>query len=250
MTGIVAGKLAFVSGAASGIGRATCQILAREGAIVIGADKNKKGAQETIENISKLHENNHFSLEISVSDKKSVQNVLQQIIQQYKKPPSIVINCAGITRDNFLLKLSEEDFNEVIDVNLKGTFLVVQTFAKALVDNGINSGSFVNMASIIGKIGNMGQTNYAASKAGVELFTKSAAKEFGKFGIRCNSVLPGFILTPMTETIPEKVKMKLLSTIASNRYGKPEEVAEVIAFLASDKSSYVNGASIEVTGGM
>lgn len=100
--------------------------------------------------------------------------------------------------------------------------MVVQTFAKALVDSGINSGSFVNMASIIGKIGNMGQTNYAASKAGVELFTKSAAKEFGKFGIRCNSVLPGFILTPMTETIPDKVKMKLLSTIACNRYGKPE----------------------------
>lgn len=101
---------------------------------------------------------------------------------------------------------------------------MVQTFAKALVDNGINSGSFVNIASIIGKIGNIGQTNYAASKAGVELLTKSAAKEFGKFGFRCNSVLPGLIETPMTETIPDKVKQKLLATIPFNRYGKPEGI--------------------------
>ncbi|GJQ86283.1 hypothetical protein Trydic_g8979 [Trypoxylus dichotomus] len=250
MSGIVLGKLAFVSGAASGIGRATCQVLAREGAIVIGADKNKKGAQETIEGISKLYKNDHSSLEISVNNSKSLQSALQQIIQQYKQPPSIVINCAGITRDNFLLKLSEADFDEVIDVNLKGTFLVVQIFAKALVENGINSGSFINMASIIGKIGNIGQTNYAASKAGVELLTKSAAKEFGKFGIRCNSILPGFIQTPMTETIPDKVKTKLLSMIPLNRYGQPQEIAEVATFLASDRSSYINGASIEITGGI
>ncbi|KRT80258.1 dehydrogenase [Oryctes borbonicus] len=222
MSGIVSGKLAFVTGAASGIGRATCQVLAREGATVIGGDKNKKGIQQTIDEVSKLFRNNHSSVEISVNESKSVQNALQQIIQQYKQPPSIVVNCAGITRDNFLLKLSESDFDEVIDVNLKGTFLVIQTFAKALVENGINSGSFINMASIIGKIGNMGQTNYAASKAGVELLTKSAAKEFGKFGIRCNSILPGFIRTPMTETIPDKVKIKLLSTIPLNRYGQPE----------------------------
>lgn len=126
---------------------------------------------------------------------------------------------------------------------------MTQNFAKAMVDYEIANGSIINLASIIGKIGNIGQVNYSASKAGVEAMTRCASKEFGKFQIRVNAILPGFIDTPMTEIVPQKVKDLMVQQCALRRFGKPDEVAEVIAFLASDKSSYVNGASIEVTGG-
>ncbi|XP_022906507.2 (3R)-3-hydroxyacyl-CoA dehydrogenase [Onthophagus taurus] len=248
MAGIVLGKVAFVTGAASGIGKATCQILAREGAKVIAADRNLIGAKETAASLK--NQNDHLGVLVNVNEKETIQDALEKTVEKYREPPSVIVNCAGITRDNFLLKLSEADFNEVIDVNLKGTFLIIQTFANALVDRGIRNGSIVNISSIVGKYGNLGQCNYAASKAGVELLTKTASKEFGKFGIRCNTVLPGFIKTPMTEIIPDKVKSKVISTISIGRFGNVEEVAEVICFLSSDKSSFINGASIEVTGGM
>lgn len=246
---IVAGKIAFVTGAGSGIGRAVCQVLAREGAKVIATDQNGIAAQETQGLISGIGCNDHISLSVDVSMGESVNMAFSDAIQHYGKPPSVIVNSAGITRDNFLLKMSEEWFQKVLDVNLKGTFLVVQAATKAMIDANISGGSIVNIASIVGKHGNIGQCNYTASKAGVEAFTKTAAKEFGKFGIRCNAVVPGFIKSPMTDAIPEKVIQKILPSIAMGRMGRPEEVAEVIAFLASDRSSYVNGASIEVIGG-
>lgn len=186
---------------------------------------------------------------MDVSSPDSISRALAEILSKFNRPPSVVVNSAGITKDNFLLKMSENDFDAVIDVNLKGTFLVIQNFANAMVEHEIGNGSIINMSSIIGKIGNIGQTNYAASKAGVEAMTRCASKEFGKFQIRVNSILPGFIDTPMTEIVPQKVKDIMVQQCPLRRFGKPEEVAEVIAFLASDKSSYINGASIEVTGG-
>lgn len=239
----------FLIGAGSGIGRAACQVLAQQGASIIAADKNVKGAKEIIEEIKQASKNQHLSIELDVDKSSSIKNALEQTIKTFKNPPSIIVNCAGITRDNFLLKLSEEDFDSVINVNLKGTFMMTQTFAKALVDRQIAGGSIINIASIVGKYGNIGQSNYCASKAGVELLTKVAAKEFGKFGIRCNVILPGFIRSPMTDAIPDKVKDKFVGMIPAGRFGDPKEIAEVIAFLASEKSSYVNGASIDVTGG-
>jgi len=246
----VLGKLAFVTGAGSGIGKATCQILAREGASIIAADRNAKSAEETLNLISESSSGkSHLSLSIDVSQSASIKDALKKVLDTYKEPPSIIVNCAGITRDNFFLKLSEADFQEVIDVNLKGTFLVTQTFAQAIVEKKVPKASIINIASIVGKYGNIGQANYCASKAGVELLTKTAAKEFGQFGIRCNAVLPGFIKSPMTAAVPDKVMTKVMPLIPCKRMGEPEEVAEVITFLASEKSSYVNGALIEITGG-
>jgi len=145
--------------------------------------------------------------------------------------------------------MSEQDFDDVINVNLKGTFLVMQQFAQAMINHNISQGSIVNLASIVGKTGNMGQANYASSKAGVESMTRVASKEFGKFNIRVNAILPGFIKSPMTDKIPDKIKQMIVQSCALKRYGEPEEIAEVISFLVSDRSSFVNGASIEVTGG-
>ncbi|CAH0548705.1 unnamed protein product [Brassicogethes aeneus] len=244
------GKLAFVTGAGSGIGRETCKILAREGANVVAADKFLKNASDTAENLPKKADQSHTSVELDVTKKTSVQYTLKKTLEIYGKPPSIIVNSAGITKDNFVLKLSEEDFQDVIDVNLKGTFLVIQTFCNAITENKLKNASVINIASIVGKYGNIGQSNYCASKAGVELLTKSSAKELGQFGIRVNAILPGIIDTAMIQTVPDKVKQKFKSVISLGRFGQPQEIGEVIAFLASDKSSYISGASIEVTGGM
>ncbi|KAG4073637.1 hypothetical protein HA402_000861 [Bradysia odoriphaga] len=240
------GKLAVISGAGSGIGRATCNILVREGATIIAVDRNGESAAATIKS---LDSNSHMSLEMDVSSSDSVQAALNEMISKYKKPPSIVVNSAGITKDNFLLKMSEQDFDDVISVNLKGTFLVMKSFAQAMIDHNVGAGSIINLASIVGKTGNIGQSNYASSKAGVESMTRVASKEFGKFNIRVNAILPGFITSPMTDKIPDNIKEKFVQLTAMKRFGQPEEVAEVISFLASDRSSFVNGTSIEVTGG-
>ncbi|XP_047035657.1 estradiol 17-beta-dehydrogenase 8 [Helicoverpa zea] len=252
VAGMVAGRLALVTGAGSGIGRATCQILSREGAIVIAADRNYDAAVETIKTHTALasgsNEADHMAVELDVANPKSVQNILQTAIKQYKAPPTIIVNSAGITRDNWLLKLSEEDYDSVLNINLKGTFLVMQTFSRAMTEAGL-PGSIINISSIIGKYGNMGQTNYSASKAGVIAMTQSAAKELGKYNIRVNVVLPGFIDTPMVKTVPEKVQQAILKQVPLGRLGQPSELAEVIAFLSSDKSSFMTGASVDVTGG-
>jgi 17beta-estradiol 17-dehydrogenase/3alpha(17beta)-hydroxysteroid dehydrogenase (NAD+) len=145
--------------------------------------------------------------------------------------------------------MSEDNWDKVIAVNLKGIFLVTQAAAQALVSSGCH-GSIINISSIIGKVGNMGQTNYASSKAGVIGLTQSAARELGRHRIRCNSVLPGFIATPMTEKMPQKVKEKVTGLIPMGHFGDPEDVADVVAFLASEDSGYITGASVEVTGGL
>lgn len=245
---MVTGKVAFVTGAGSGIGREVCRILARQGAKVIATDRNLKNAEDTI---TSLNDSNHLALNVEVSNEQSIQEAFKNAISKYSTAPTIIVNSAGITRDQFILKLTSEDFAKVLDVNLKGTFYIIQTAVKEMINANVStSGSIVNVSSIIGKIGNMGQANYAASKAGVIALTRTASLEFGQFGIRVNTVLPGFIETPMTETVPDNVKQLFVKKIPLHRMGKPEEVAEVIAFLTSSKSSYVNGASIEVTGGM
>ncbi|CAH3190417.1 unnamed protein product, partial [Porites lobata] len=242
------GRLALVTGGASGIGRAVCQALATEGAGIIVTDLNSQGTQETLDSLSQHASLKHKNYSLDVSSGEEIHKVLEYIISGYKRPPCILVNCAGITSDEFLLKMDEEKFDKVIKVNLKGTFLMTQAVAKVMVDQGVKNGSIVNLASIVGKVGNLGQVNYAASKAGVEGLTRSCAKELAKFGVRCNAVLPGFIETPMTEAVPEKVIEKLKKQIPMFRLGQPSDVADVVTFLASDRSSYITGASIEVTG--
>ncbi|CAG9783250.1 unnamed protein product [Diatraea saccharalis] len=253
VTGIVAGRLAVVTGAGSGIGRAACQVLSREGATVIAADNNYEAAVQTIKTHTALASGSnavgdHSAIETDVSDSNSVQHLVQTALKQYKAPPTIVVNSAGITRDNWLLKMSEEDYNTVLNVNLKGTFLVMQAFAQKLTEASL-PGSIINISSIVGKYGNLGQTNYAGSKAGVVAMSQSAAKELGKFNIRVNAILPGFIKTPIIETVPDKVVDKLLKMVPLGRLGDPVEVAELITFLGSDKSSYITGAAIDISGG-
>eukprot|EP00088_Acartia_fossae_P064090 TRINITY_DN7873_c0_g1_i2.p1 TRINITY_DN7873_c0_g1~~TRINITY_DN7873_c0_g1_i2.p1 ORF type:complete len:247 (-),score=43.31 TRINITY_DN7873_c0_g1_i2:197-937(-) len=240
------GKLALVTGAGSGIGRAVCQVLARENARVIASDINLAACHETIKLIK---QNEHLAVESDVSKSESVKSAFTKIQDEYLRSPDIVINSAGITKDGWLLRMKEKDFDQVIDINLKGTFLVSQT-AAALMKEGNIKGSIVNIASIVGKTGNMGQANYSASKAGVIGFTKTAAKELGQFGIRVNVILPGFIKTPMTDVVPDKIKAQLIPRIPLGRLGDPTEIAEVAAFLASEKSSLMTGAILEVTGGL
>ncbi|XP_015113865.1 estradiol 17-beta-dehydrogenase 8 [Diachasma alloeum] len=248
MSNLLRGQLAFITGAGGGIGRAVCRALAKEGADIIAADENIRTAKETI---SDLTSSNHLPIQIDVSNAASVDDALKKVVGHFSRAPTIVVNAAGITRDNFLLKLPVEDFEKVIDVNLKGTFLVTKACVNSMIEGNVSrGGSVVNIASIVGKTGNIGQSNYCASKAGVEAFTKTASMEFGKFGVRVNAVLPGIIETAMIETIPSEVKQMFKSKIALGRMGKPEEVAELVLFLASPQSSYINGASVEITGGM
>lgn len=222
--------------------------MAKQGASVIATDINLKNAEETIRS---LNDSRHLALNVEVLNEQSIKEAFKNVINKYSTPPTIIVNSAGITSDQFILKLTNEDFDKVLNVNLKGTFFIIQTAVKEMINANVNKGgSIVNISSIIGKIGNMGQANYAASKAGVIALTKTASLEFGQFGIRVNTVLPGFIETPMTKTIPENIKQLFIKRIPLHRMGKPEEVAEVISFLASSKSSYINGASIDVTGGL
>ncbi|XP_075961732.1 estradiol 17-beta-dehydrogenase 8-like [Anarhichas minor] len=244
-------RLALVTGGGSGIGRAVCCRLASEGASVVVADISLESANETLGRLpSELRGQGHMAAVVDVSSKESVKKLVRSIQTRYFQPPSVCVNAAGITQDDFLLNMEEDQFDKVVQVNLKGSFLVLQAVAQALVACGAPKGSIVTVGSIVGKVGNIGQANYTASKAGVEGLTRTAAKELSRFGIRCNCVLPGFISTPMTDKVPEKVIGKMKSLVPLGRMGEPAEVADVCAFLVSDDSRYITGASVEVTGGL
>ncbi|XP_077017585.1 (3R)-3-hydroxyacyl-CoA dehydrogenase isoform X2 [Tamandua tetradactyla] len=247
--------LALVTGAGSGIGRAVSVRLAGEGATVAACDLDGATARKTVRLLGGRGSEEgapsgaHTAFQADVSDAGAVGRLLEQVQACFSRLPSVVVSCAGITRDEFLLHMSEDDWDRVIAVNLKSTFLVTQAAAQALVSGGC-PGSIINISSIVGKVGNMGQTNYAASKAGVIGLTQTVARELGRHGIRCNTVLPGFITTPMTQKVPQKVRDKVTGMIPMGYMGNPEDVADVVAFLASEDSGYITGASVEVTGGL
>ncbi|XP_066108997.1 (3R)-3-hydroxyacyl-CoA dehydrogenase isoform X1 [Saccopteryx bilineata] len=206
--------LALVTGAGSGIGRAVSVRLAREGAAVAACDLDLAAAQETVQLLGGPGTDKgaprgaHVAFQTDVSEAGAARSLLEQVQACFSRPPSVVVSCAGVTRDEFLLHMSEDDWDKVIAVNLKGTFLITQAAAQALVSSACH-GSIINISSIVGKVGNMGQTNYSASKAGVIGLTQTVARELGRHGIRCNSVLPGFITTPMTQKLPQKVLDKM-----------------------------------------
>ncbi|KAG8541101.1 hypothetical protein GDO81_029703, partial [Engystomops pustulosus] len=210
-------------GGGSGIGRAICQRLSQEGASVIVVDLNIDSANNTVKSLTRgVPGQEHVALAADVSKYDSVRALMEQIQSHFSAPPRVAVNNAGITKDDFLLRLSEESYDSVLNVNLKGPFLITQAVAQSIVNSGQNGGSIINMGSIVGKVGNLGQANYAASKSGVEGLTKTAAKELAKFGIRCNTVLPGFIATPMTDQVPHKVMDKIANMIPMGRLGQPE----------------------------
>jgi 17beta-estradiol 17-dehydrogenase/3alpha(17beta)-hydroxysteroid dehydrogenase (NAD+) len=257
----LAGRIGLVTGGGSGIGRAVSVALARSGCSVAVLDRDARAAQDTAVFINTHLEaagkgGPALALGVDVTDLASVRAAVAQAQRELPGRLNVAVNCAGVTADGFMHKMEEAQWDRVLDINLKGTFFVTQAVANAISAEAVSrpdarlvGGSIVNISSIIGKTGNLGQANYAASKGGVIAFSKTAAKELARSKIRVNVVLPGFINTPMARAVPEKVLNKMLDTIPLGRLGEPEEVANVVLFLCSDHSSFVTGAQLEVTGG-
>jgi len=240
------GKKALVTGAARGIGRAIAEKLAAEGADVVACDLNRDWLAETEQAVKALGRK-VLTLATDVSQATSVQQTVDEALKAFGLL-DILINNAGITRDGFLVRMSEEDWDQVLAVNLKGTFLFTKAVSRGMMKQ--KFGVIVNLASIIGLIGNAGQCNYAASKAGVIALTKSAARELASRNIRINAVAPGFIETKMTAALPEAVRAKMLEAIPMARFGLPDDVANVVLFLASPASAYMTGQVLSISGGM
>ena len=240
------GKVALITGGAQGIGRIISEDLAGQGAHVILGDINLEGAEKTA---AELKESGAkaSAVRIDVSSGADVKSVFDSIIKEYK-PVDIVVNNAGITRDGLLVRMKEADWDLVMNINLKGSFLCSQQAAKQMMKQ--KSGAIVNIASIVGIMGNFGQANYSASKAGLIGFTKTLAREVAPRGIRANAVAPGFIDTEMTRVLEESVRAKLVEQIPLARLGQPEDVARCVSFLVSEKASYITGQVINVNGGM
>jgi 3-oxoacyl-[acyl-carrier protein] reductase len=244
--GMLDGQVAVVTGAARGIGRAIAERLADAGADLALVDVKAEWLEETAEAV-RAKGRKVFCTSADVSRAADVTAAVDAILEACGSI-DILVNNAGITRDTLLVRMSEEDWDAVLTINLKGTFLFTKAAARPMMKK--RSGTIVNIASIIGLIGNAGQCNYAASKAGVIALTKSSAKELAARGIRVNAVAPGFIESKMTEVLTEDVKQKMLDAIPMKRFGKPEDVAEVVMFLAGGASSYITGQVLTVSGGM
>ena len=244
---MLTGKVAVVTGASRGIGRQIARTMAREGAIVIvNYNGSAAKAEEVVKEITEAG-GQAEAMQCNVSDYAASQEFLNSVIGKYKRI-DILVNNAGITRDNLLMKMSEEDFDAVLDTNLKGAFNCTKHVSRQMLKQ--RSGRIINISSVSGVAGNAGQANYCASKAGVIGLTKSVARELGSRGITVNAIAPGFIETEMTEVLPEDVKKSMGDQIPLKRFGKTEDVAEMAAFLASDKAAYVTGQVICVDGGM
>ena len=241
------GKIAVVTGASRGIGKAIALKLASLGASVV---VNYNGSEERALQVkAEIEEQGTKSsvYQCDVSDFESCETFIQDVIKEYGRI-DILVNNAGITKDGLLMKISEEDFDKVLDTNLKGTFNTVRFVSRQMLKQ--KSGRIINMSSVVGVSGNAGQANYAASKAGVIGLTKSAARELASRGITVNAIAPGFIETDMTEVLSDKVKEACVGQIPLGKFGKPEDVANLAAFLASDEAGYITGQVIHVDGGM
>ena len=241
------GKVALVTGASRGIGQATAIDLAKAGAdIVVNFIGNEAVAQETVEAIEALGRK-AIKIKADVGNAEDVQAMVDEAVAAFGHI-DILVNNAGITRDGLLIRMKDSDWDEVLNINLKGVYLVTKAVAKLMVKQ--RAGRIINMTSVSGVTGNVGQANYAAAKAGVIGFTKTCAKELAARGITVNAVAPGFIETAMTDVLPEKIKEGIAATVPFGRMGQPEEIASVVTFLASDFASYITGQVLNVDGGM
>ena len=241
------GKIALVTGGSRGIGRAVAIELAKEGATVAINYAGNKAAAEEVQSIITEMGGKAMIIQADVSDEKSATQMVEEVITQLGGV-DILVNNAGITRDGLFIRMKEEDWNAVINTNLTGIFNCTKVAAKYMMKK--RSGRIINMSSVSGIMGNAGQTNYAAAKAGVIGFTKSLAREMASRGITVNAVAPGFIATDMTAAMPEKAQEHVLTSIPLGKMGKPEDIANAVLFLASDKASYITGQVIHVDGGM
>lgn len=244
---MLAGKIAVVTGASRGIGRAIAIRLAGEGAtVVINYNGSKEKAEEVKQEIEGAG-GKAAVCQCNVADFDQCQAFIQKVIDEFGRI-DILVNNAGITRDGLLMKMSEEDFDQVIETNLKGAFHTIRFASRQMLRQ--KSGRIINLSSVVGVTGNAGQANYAASKAGVIGLTKSAARELASRGITVNAIAPGFIETDMTGVLSEKVKEGAAAGIPLGAFGKPEDVAAAAAFLASDGAGYITGQVLHVDGGM
>ncbi|MBP5702360.1 MAG: 3-oxoacyl-[acyl-carrier-protein] reductase [Lachnospiraceae bacterium] len=241
------GKVAVITGGTRGIGRAIAEKFASCGAdIALIATSDSDAAKETMSRLEKTGRNVRFYI-CDISNAKDVTDVTEEILADFGHT-DILVNNAGITRDNLLPALKDSDIDDVIDVNLKGTIYMTKAFIRSFIKQ--RSGNIINISSVVGLMGNKGQANYAASKAGIIGFTKTVAKEYGSRKIRCNAIAPGYIETDMTGSLGEEYTKMITGTIPLGTLGKPEDVAELAFFLAGESSRYITGEVIKVDGGM
>jgi 3-oxoacyl-[acyl-carrier protein] reductase len=239
-------RVALITGGGRGIGRSIALLFGGEGADIVVFDVNMQDAQSTCLEIES-YGRKAMALEVDVTSFTKVEEALNKTLDKFAKV-DILVNNAGITRDGLFLRMSESDWDAVLNVNLKGAFNCIKAVSRVMIKQ--RSGKIVNIASIIGIIGNAGQANYSASKAGIIALTKTVAKELASRNINVNAVAPGFIQTEMTSRLPEDVKRKMKEAIPLNKFGSPEDVAEVCLFLASEEANYITGQTIIVDGGM
>ncbi|MBU0599686.1 3-oxoacyl-[acyl-carrier-protein] reductase [bacterium] len=245
--GQLEGQVAIVTGGGRGIGKAISKRLAQEGAQVVVCDIDKKLAEEVAGEIKDQFKKETLALEVNVADITSVEEMASQTLSRFENT-HILINNAGINRDTLLIRMSDEDWHKVIEVNLTGVFNCTKVVAKKMIKQ--RYGKMVNISSVIGIMGNAGQVNYAASKAGIIGLTKSIAKELASRNITVNAIAPGFIETEMTKVLSPEIKEELLKRIPLNRFGKPSDVAELALFLSTSASEYITGQVIVIDGGM
>ncbi|OQB01327.1 MAG: 3-oxoacyl-(acyl-carrier-protein) reductase FabG [Chloroflexi bacterium ADurb.Bin222] len=245
-------KVTLITGGAAGIGKATAELFAREGAKVVICDVNEEAGKALVAQLG----NDATFYKVNVADRQAVQAWVDDVVARYGRV-DVLVNNAGVTRDGLFVKvkdgelvkqMEEAAFDLVVDINLKGVFNCAQAVAPYMIKQG--SGVILNMASVVGLYGNLGQTNYVATKAGVIGMTKVWARELGRYGVRVNAVAPGFILTDMVQKMPEKVLEDMRAKTPLGRLGQPEDIAHAFLWLASDEASFVHGATLSVDGGI
>jgi 3-oxoacyl-[acyl-carrier protein] reductase len=242
----LSGQVALVTGASRGLGRAIARGLSSQGATIAAVARSEEALKETLEAI-KSAGGTAEAFALDVADTVATEKVVEQVMARFSRI-DVLVNNAGVTRDGLLARMTSEAWDAVIDTNLKGAFNLTRTVGRAMVRQ--RSGRIVNISSVIGLMGNAGQANYAASKAGLIGFTKSVAREFASRGITCNVICPGFIETDMTRELSEDLRKKLLERIPLQRFGQPEDVAGVVSFLCSPAANYITGQILTVVGGM
>lgn len=240
-------KVALITGASRGIGSETaCELASRGAKVIVNYSNSESSAKKTVE---KINDNGGQAVlsKFDVSDYSSAQKEISSILGEFEHI-DILINNAGVTKDGLFLRMKEADWDKVFDVNIKGAFNCTKAVVRSMLNR--RYGRIVNIVSVVGEMGNPGQINYSASKAGLIGFTKSAAREFASRGVTVNAVSPGFIETDITDVLPDRVKDKYRETIPLGRFGQPEDISKVVAFLASDSASYITGEIIRVNGGL